>query len=282
MRAMHRQRLTAGLVALAILVGVAVVFAADGFTGTAKLPASLLQYTPPSKGGGGGGGGGSSALPPDLHVDVRPSATVVPAVGGELDYYVTVSTLNRGGSSNASLTLNLPGGWTYDSSYADRGPGCTGSPPVLVCNVGWINPSAVTHVSLFGKVAEAGTLTLVATVKSLQEPEANPSDNQVTVAVGPQAPPPTPNPGPSPSPVTVAAPAVLGAGTVGSVLRVVKTTGARIQWQLCTRGCRPIRGATRAVLKLLPSYLGKTIRVVVTKGSKTTVSRRVRVKLRAR
>jgi hypothetical protein len=282
-----RPRLAAVSLAVGLLVLATATFARDALTGTARVPAGLAQYTPPSS----GGGGGSSALPPDLHVAVVVSSSLTPAVGADLNWYLTVSTKNRGGSSAVQLLVNLPAGWTYDHSTSDRGSGCRGAAPVLVCDVAWINPSVVTHVALFGKVADQTAMTLVATVKSLQEPEFDPSDNQVTVKLSPTAPPVTTGgtsgggaAGGSSGGKTVSSgvPLLSGKAVVGSILRVVRKRGAHYQWQVCSPACRAIKGAVGFSLKLAPVYAGRSVRVLVTTGKKRAVSKQVRVKIRAR
>ena len=138
-------------------------------------------------------------------------------------------------------------------------------------------------MTLFGKVAETGALALTATATSQLEPEADPRDNSVTLVLfRPSTPPPTPPAGP-PTPVPVpAAPVIHGAATVGSIVRVAATSGARYQWQLCTaHGCTTIRGATKASLKLAKVYAGKSVRVTVTVKGKTRVSKKLAVRARA-
>jgi hypothetical protein len=52
---------------------------------------------------------------------VSASSTTAPAVGGELDYDLTVSTKNTGGASQTTLTLSLPPGYTVTGINRDRG-----------------------------------------------------------------------------------------------------------------------------------------------------------------
>ncbi|HEX6789137.1 MAG TPA: hypothetical protein VF091_07845, partial [Gaiellaceae bacterium] len=214
----------------------------------------------------------------DLHVDVTASAPAPPPVGSELDFFVTVSSKNVGGSTDVRLDLTLPTGWTYSHSYADRGPGCAGTPPNLSCDVAFINPSATTHVQLYGTVSQAGELDLTATATSLLEPEANPADNTFTLKLVPAAPPaPTPTPTPTPSPLPV--PKLIGTAKIGSTLHVVPLAGARYQWQLCTsKVCVPIKGATKPRLTLLKSYAGERVRILVTLRAKRVASRMVTVR----
>ena len=274
------------LLAVAGLLACGVIFASAATNGTDGAPAALMQYTPPSSsggGGGGGGGGGSSALPPDLAVNVSASSAFPPPVGSELDFYLSVVTKNVGGASGTELDLQLPAGWTYKSSYSDRGSGCTGTPPTLRCDTGWINPSAHTNVTLFGTVAQAGDLTLVATVKSLQEPEADPSNNTTTLKLtsAGSSTQTTPSTTQRP-PVKVKLPLLVVPrfATVGTVLRVAKAKGARYVWQICASTCRVIRGATKPTLKLTKAFVGHSVRVVVHLGGKTKASKKVKVKIR--
>lgn len=270
------------LLAVAGLLACGVIFASAATNGTDGAPAALMQYTPPSK-SGGGGGGGSSALPPDLAVNVSASSSFPPAVGSELDFYLSVVTKNVGGASGTELDLQLPSGWTFKSSYSDRGSGCTGTPPTLRCDTGWINPSAHTNVTLFGTVAQAGDLTLVATIKSLQEPEADPSNNTTTLKLTPTGsstqtskPPATQRP-----PVTTKLPILVlpAFAKVGTVLRVAKAKGATYVWQICISTCRVIRGATKPTLKLTKAFVGHSVRVVVHMKGKTRASKKVKVKI---
>jgi hypothetical protein len=276
-RSPRRSNLVIALVAITVVCYAAVTFATEAAGSSEQSSASLAQYVPPSHGGGGG------ALMPDLHVAVTASATATPAEGGEVDWYITVTTKNRGTSSNAELVLNLPTGWTYDHSYSDRGSGCTGSPPVLRCNVAWISPVDSTHVTLFGKVAQAVPLTLIAQVRSLQEPEYDPTDNTITVTVSPA---PSTAPGGSGTsgsgtPAATAPLVLVGKAVTGTTLRVKTVAKAGYQWQLCTTVCRAIPGATKPALKLVRAYAGKSVRVVVTVGGGSAASQKLRVKLRA-
>jgi hypothetical protein len=269
--------------AVAGLLACGVIFASAATNGTDGAPAALAQYTPPAKKGGGGGGGGGSALPPDLAVKVSASSSTPPAVGSELDFYLSVVTENVGGASGTRLDLTLPAGWTYKSSYSDRGSGCTGTPPTLHCDTGWINPSVHTTVTLFGTVAQPGDLTLVATITSLQEPEANPSNNSITLKLTPAGsstqtskPPAT-----LPPPVRFPILAVPAFAKIGTVLRVAKAKGATYVWQICTSSCRVIPGATKSTLKLTNAFLGHSVRVVVRVGGKSKASKKVKVKVSA-
>src|SRR5581483_2983541 len=154
---------------------------------------------PPPAGGGGGGAGG---VPPDLHVELTASATAPPAVGSELLYTIKVTTANVGSASDARLNVTLPAGFTVTRIYADRGPGCTGTAPSLVCDVAWISPGIGTTVMIWGTVGQAGELDATATVSSLLETElaANLGDNTATLKLVPPAAPFTPPPVPKPKP----------------------------------------------------------------------------------
>jgi hypothetical protein len=157
--------------------------------------------TPPSSGGGGGGGGGG--LPPDLHVDLSANAANTPAVGSELIYQVKVSTKNNASSSAVLLTLTLPAGYTVTRMYTDRGAGCSGAAPTLVCDVAWIAGTTTTTVTIWGTVGQAGELDATATVASLVETElaSTLGDNTTTLKILPVAPPPPPPAPPAKPPV---------------------------------------------------------------------------------
>lgn len=259
-------------------MAVGAVFANAATNGTDAWPADRSQYTPPA-------GGGSSAVPPDLTVDVSASSATTPAVGGELDFYITVSTKNIGGSSSTRLELTLPQGWTYKSSFADRGPGCTGTPPTLRCDTGWINPSVRTHVTLFGTVAQQSDMTLVATIRSLQEPEANPANDSTSLKLSltgtttQKSPPP---PTPSKPAVKLAVPVVTGRAAIGGILRITPRAGLAYQWQVCAGTCRAIKGATRPTLKLTRAFVGHSVRIVVIANGKSKASKKIAVKLKLR
>jgi hypothetical protein len=240
--------------------------------------------------GSSGGGGSSSGIPPDLHVDVSTAASVAPAVGGELDYTITVSSKNVGGSSAVRLDVTLPGGYKVDRIDRDRGAGCTGTPPTLSCDAAWINPSATTHISIFGTVGQAGDQALTATATSLQEPELDPTDNALTLTVK-AAPAASPQPGSSvfTPPAALRAPKLVGPARVGNLLRSIaarwSTAPASVtyRWQLCTGlRCTPIAAATGKTLRVLPRYTGRSIRVVAIArfGSTRVTSASARVGVR--
>lgn len=234
-----------------------------------------LKPPPPSGGGGGGSGGGdSSGVPPDLHVEISTGATSAPAVGGELDYTITVSSKNVGGSSAVRLDVTLPAGYKVTRADRDRGPGCTGTAPTLTCDVGWINPAASTHVWIFGTVGQPGDQTLTAAATSLLEPEVDPTDNALTLTLKPVVAPSQPAPNSTITytapPQTLRPPKVTGTAQVGSVLRVgpprwsATPTSIHYRWQLCTGGrCAAIAGATGRGLRVSQRFSGRSIRVVV-------------------
>jgi IPT/TIG domain/Domain of unknown function DUF11 len=235
---------------------------------------------PPAPQPSGSGGGSSGGIPPDLHVEVAASSAVPPPAGSDLLFFVTVSSRNVGGSSDVRLDLRLPAGYTLGHVQADRGPGCAGTPPALSCDVGWINQRASTHVTIFGTVAQPGELELSATAASLLEPELDASDNTATLKLVPPPSPPSPatnGGGPPASRLPVPRPS--GARVAGSVLRVPLLPGVRYRWQLCTaKRCVPIPGATKAALRLLRSYGGKSVRVFETRGGAAVVSTRIPVR----
>jgi hypothetical protein len=243
---------------------------------------------PPAAGPSGGGGGGGGGVAPDLTVSLTPSASTAPAVGAELDLVAAVTTKNAGGSSSASLEVDLPAGYVLARVYADRGS-CTSGGGRVSCDVAWINPTTSTHVTLFGTVGQAGELRFTATVASRQEPDLDPSSNVVQLTL---APPAAAAESPrAPQVVVLRAvrrPRIRGAAAAGRTLRAVAPAWTHrpvrvvYRWQLCRRSaCRLVRG-TR--LRLRSSDAGRTVRLLVTgSGPGTTVrtaSRRVLVRRR--
>jgi Tol biopolymer transport system component len=255
--------------------------------GAQNVSATFNTNPPPSGGGGGDGGGGG--IPPDLTVTVTASAPNTPPVGSDVIFFVNVFTTNTGGSSDVLLTLTLPTGLTLNRVYADRG-GCAGTAPNLICDVAWINPSTSTHVTLFGTVAQAGELDLTASVQSRVETELATANNTTTFKLMPVGSPPSGGGGGgsfSP-PHALRPPIVLGKHKIGNTVQATlpdwDSTPARVtyQWQLCTgTRCVAIRGATKLTLKLLPTWAGRSVRIVATAttpgGSAKSTSKRFAV-----
>jgi hypothetical protein len=224
-------------------------------------------------------------------VDVAASSATAPAVAAELDFFVTVTSKNAGGSSDARLDLTLPAGYSVTRTYADRGPGCTGTAPTLICDVAWINASTGTHVQIFGTVGQAGEQDLTATVTSLVEREFNPADNTATLKLLPLTTQPAGGGGGTRhrAPAALKPPTVTGKPRVGSVLHASPATWTfrpdrvTYQWQLCTaKGCRSIAGATKPTLRLTGADVGKRLRVVETAstGNATVTSSSLSVAIR--
>jgi hypothetical protein len=248
-----------------------------------------------SGGGGSGGsgpGGASGGIAPDLHVDVLASSTTAPALGAELDYTITVSSKNVGGSSAARLDLVLPAGYKLARINRDRGPGCIGTPPNLSCDVAWINSSTSTHIWVYGTVGQTGEQDLTATVTSLLEPEFDPKDNTLTLRLLPPAPVPPAGGSLTPPPQVVKAPKLTGSGRVGTTLRLIPAhwsatpRGVSYRWQLCTGSrCTLIAGAKGTSLKIRRGYRGHSIRIVAVATFPTTkltsTSGRVAIKIKA-
>lgn len=182
-------------------------------------------------------------------------------------YYATVSTANAGSSSDARLDLKLPAGFTVTKTYADRGPGCSGSGQTLTCDVAWISPGVPTHVTVSGTVAQAGALDASATVTSLLEPDPSSANNTVTLTLQPQA---TGGGGtPAPTLAVMTKPSVAGIPLVGRTLHGIAgswtTTPTQIvyRWQRCVRSaCTAIANATGKTYRLRRSDAGRRIRFV--------------------
>jgi hypothetical protein len=258
-----------------------------------NVTATFNTNPPPSGGGGGGGGGdgggGGGGIPPDLTVTVTASAPNTPPVGSDVIFFINVFTTNAGGSSDVLLTLTLPTGLTLNRVYADRG-GCAGTAPNLICDVAWINPSTSTHVTLFGTVTQTGELDLTASVQSRVETELATANNTTTFKLMPVGSPPSGGGGGgsfSP-PHALRPPIVLGKHKIGNTVQATlpdwDSTPARVtyQWQLCTgTRCVAIRGATKLTLKLLPTWAGRSVRIVATAtapgGSAKSTSKRFAV-----
>jgi hypothetical protein len=227
-------------------------------------------------------------------------------VGSELIYFVKVSTKNIGASSNVELDLTRPTGYSVTRTYADRGSGCKGTAPKLVCDVAWVAPGTNTNVTIWGTVGQAGQLVATASVKSLSEVElaANLSDNTATLTLSP----PLTNPGGGTGgdkpaaggggaiAAVVHAAAVSGVPATGHVLRAVavrwskKPSRVTYRWQSCLSAiaggakCSAIKGATKASLAVTKTLRGRAVRVVVTAtvaGKKlTSVSKPVVIRRR--
>jgi hypothetical protein len=258
---------------------------------TTPQPPPSTPPPPTSDGAGssGGGGGGSSGIPPDLYVEISATSTTAPAIGSELDFAVVVSSRNVGGSSDVRLDLKLPAGYKLTRIDRDRGPGCTGTPPNLSCDVAWINASTSTRVWIFGTVGQDGEQDFTATATSLLEPEFDPRDNTATLKLPPVS---TTASGPfAPPPQVLRVPKLVGSGRIGGLLRVApgawSTAPMRVtyRWELCMRRCVTIPSATTKTLRIIRSYAGHSIRIVATATfesvSRSTPSARIKVRPRA-
>jgi Domain of unknown function DUF11 len=120
---------------------------------------------------------------PDLGVDLTAGATAAPPVGSQLVYVVRVFAKNGQSASDVQLSLTLPAGYVVTKTYADRGSGCRGTAPNLVCDLAWIGPAST--VTITGTVTQAGELDATASVRSVVEPEVDPSDNTATLKLEP-------------------------------------------------------------------------------------------------
>jgi hypothetical protein len=219
-------------------------------------------------------------------VTLTASSTTAPAVGSALNYSVAVTVGNVGSASDVILTLTLPAGYSVNTTYADRGPGCKGTAPTLTCDVAWLSPGVTSHVLVSGAVGQAGEQDATATVTSVVEPVLNPGDDTVTLKLAaPPAPTPTPTPTPTPHPIVLSvmkAPVLHGTAKPGHTLRAVAPVWSatpkrvRFSWQLCvgTR-CSTIPKATGTSLLLRKTWVGKRVRFVAVgiSGTKSVTSR---------
>jgi hypothetical protein len=270
------------------------VFFRDTTIGSSTVTASAEGWQPATQvetvtgatasSGTGGGGGGVS---PDLTVTLTPSAATVPAVGGELDLALAVTTTNAGGSSAASLDVDLPAGYALTRAYTDRGT-CTVAASHVSCDVAWINPTTSTHVTLFGTVSRSAQLQFRASVASRQEPELDPSNNTVQLTLAPPVAVVQKVPQETSVLRAVRVPRIGGAAVAGRVLRALapawthRPASVSYRWQLCRKSrCATVRG-TRLTLR--PADVGRTVRLLVTGSdagrSVTTASARVVVRRR--
>jgi hypothetical protein len=194
-------------------------------------------------------------------------ANAAPPVGSELIYVATVKVANAATVSGSRLEVTVPAGITVTKTYADRGPGCDLSGSSLACDTAWLSPGVETHVTVWTRVRTAGELDLTATVKSLLEPELDPTNNTATLKLLPAA-----SAGSlTPPPAVTRRPLITGVAVVGRTLRAGTPTWTQRpqsltwQWLLCTRHvCKPIAGATRPTLKLAHAYAGHSVEAVAT------------------
>lgn len=136
-------------------------------------------------GGTAGGGGGGGSLP-DLGVAVSASPSNA-SVGGTLNYIVTVTNLNAGYATGINLTDVLPKDVTLLSTYAEHGPGCTGTTTVR-CFLDFLLGTNSTNVRITVRVDSPGELVNPASI-TLDQTDINPANNKAelrTTVAGPQ------------------------------------------------------------------------------------------------
>jgi len=99
-------------------------------------------------------------------------------------------------------------------------------------------------------------------------PAGNPADDAASLMLSPAAPAVG---AAAAEPKAISPPRIRGLARPGAVLRaspaVWSATPSKIayHWQRCTtRGCAPIRGATRRTLRLVPAEAGRSVRIVAT------------------
>jgi hypothetical protein len=164
----------------------------NGSAGPAESAQTAAVIAASSGGGGGGGGGGTGG--PNVAASLTASATA-PNIGDTLTYTLKASIVS-GAASDVVATITLPSQVKLDSTYADRGKGCTGT-TILTCDLDFLSGSLVATVTITTTVESSGTL--VATASLATKPtDPVPANNTASVTVVVAA-PPTPTP-PLPAP----------------------------------------------------------------------------------
>jgi hypothetical protein len=154
-----------------------------GNAGPVESAATAAVAAAPSGGGGGGTAGG-----PDVaaSLSAEPTASI-----GDTLVYVLQAKLVSGAASDVIATINLPSQVKLDSTYADRGHGCTGT-TALTCDLDFLSGSLVATVTITTTVQASGTLTATASlVTKPTDPNLANNNASVTTTV-PQPPPPDP------------------------------------------------------------------------------------------
>ena len=232
--------------------------------------------------GAGAGGGGA---PPDLVLTKRASRTTA-LVGDQVVFYVTVSLkpdqMVTQTATQVMVTDELPSGLTVISTYADRGPGCSGT-TVLSCNLDFLFGAVKATITIVTRVNQTGALVNRASVRSSEsDPDLSNNSASATVTVSTPAPPPPPvsaGPPPAPPRLVRSGPAVLRATRAGeSTFRLFVGEAATV----VVRGVDPRTG--RKLTLVPPSRLGaKKIGTAASTLKATTDRARVfRTKLRFR
>jgi hypothetical protein len=113
-----------------------------------------------------------------------------PNIGDTLTYVLKASLVS-GAASDVIATIVLPSQVKLDSTYADRGHGCTGT-TTLTCDLDFLSGSLVATVTVTTTVEASGTLTATASLAAKPtDPNLTNNSASVTTTVG-QPPPPNP------------------------------------------------------------------------------------------
>jgi hypothetical protein len=144
----------------------------DGDAGPVESDATAALASASSGGGGGGGGAGA----PDVVATFTAPAS---ANIGDTLTYVLKASLTSGAASDVIATINLPPQVKVDSTYADRGKGCTGS-TTLTCDLDFLSGTLVATVTITTTVEASGTLTASASLVA-QPSDPNLANNSASV-----------------------------------------------------------------------------------------------------
>jgi hypothetical protein len=108
-----------------------------------------------------------------------------------------VTDVNLGIALGVNVDVELPAGVQLVNSYADRGPGCSGSTS-LVCSLDWMTSDGpFSNITVRTKVAAPGELALKGSVRySAADPK--PENNSVTIVANRAAAPVPKTPAPAP------------------------------------------------------------------------------------
>jgi hypothetical protein len=164
----------------------------NGSAGPVESAQTAVVAAASSGGGGGGGGGGTGG--PNVAAALTASATA-PNIGDTLTYTLKASIVS-GAASDVVATITLPAQVRLDSTYADRGKGCTGT-TTLTCDLDFLSGSLVATVTITTTVESSGTLVATASLATTPS-DPVPANNTASVTVVVAAPPPPTPPLPAP------------------------------------------------------------------------------------